>query len=213
MLKVCDTSLVISTIIGFFLCASCVSVPYLDQHQYQGKVKHLIENIYDMSHGQKKLITRSTYTFTKNGRVKFSQTFDANNNVIITKEKKMWFVKQSFPDKEPYYCKTRWKTHNRERISCYTQKQYKQNQSIYYYHDDGLIAKIEEDFSTFNTQYYHYNSKNELSVISIKDQQNQLIDSVLVNCLSKDQFNNCTLLEKRYLISDSLIQIQREIKY
>jgi hypothetical protein len=197
----------------FLLCLSCVSVPYLDQHQLRGPVKQLTESIYNVSNGNKTLLTRSIYAFTKNGRVRFSKTYDANDNVLVTKEKKLWFVKQSFPDREPYYCKIRWKTHNRERISCYTQKQYKQNQSIYYYHDDGSIAKIEEDFSTFNTQYYHYNSEHELKAISIKDKEGSLLDSILVNCESKDRFNNCTKLEKQYTISDSLVYIERLLKY
>jgi hypothetical protein len=195
------------------LCCSCVSVPYLKKHQYHGNVKQLTELEYNLSNGNKILLKQSHLTFTKNGRVKYAQIFDADSNVIVTKEKKLWFVKQSFPDKEPYYCKTRWKPRNRERISCYTQKQYKQNQSIHYYHDDGSIDKIEEDFSTFNTQYYHYNIQNELIAISIKDKKGVLLDSILFKCKTKDQFNNCTALEKRYTISDSLIHIERTFDY
>ncbi|MGM5470353.1 hypothetical protein ACS386_08745 [Flavobacteriaceae bacterium LMO-SS05] len=195
------------------LSYSCVSVPYLDQHRYKGPVEHLTETTYSIHNGQPALLSMSAYEFTKNGRVKFAQTFDAHNQMRVTKEKKLWFVKQSFPDREPYYCKTRWKTHNRERISCYTQKQYKQNQFIYYYHDDGSIAKIEEDYSNFQTQYYHYNTNQDLAAISIKDKNGVLIDSVLVTCKSKDRFNNCTALEKRYTVSDSLLVIERVLKY
>ncbi len=195
------------------LCCSCVSVPYLDQHLYQGDIKQLTETTYLIDNGHPSILNKSTFKFTKNGRVSYAQTFDADNNVIITKEKKLWFVKQSFPDREPYYCKTRWKTQDRERISCYTQKQFKQNQSIYYYNDDSSIAKIEEDYSSFVTQYYHYNLQKELAAISIKDKSGVLLDSVLVTCKSKDRYNNCTSLEKRYTVSDSLIYIERVLKY
>ena len=203
----------LSILVIALFCSSCVSVPYLKQHQYQGNVKELTELVYDIGHGKKILLEKRHFIFTKNGRVKYEQRFDGNNNILVTKEKKLWFVKQSFPDKESYYCKTRWKTHNRERISCYTQKQYKQNQSIVYYNDDGSIAKKEEDFSTFTTQYYHYNTKNELTAISIRDKQDKLIDSIVVRCAEKDQYNNCTSLEKRYTVSDSMMLINRFIKY
>lgn len=195
------------------MCYSCTSVPYLDKHQYHGPVKQLTELVYNVGNGDKTLLEKRHFIFTKNGRVKYAQIFDADSNVVVTKEKKLWFVKQSFPNKEPYYCKTRWKPHHRERISCYTQKKYKQNQSIYYYHDDGSIDKIEEDYSSFFTQYYYYNPKKELAAISIKDKNGVLIDSVLVTCTAKDQFNNCTSLEKRYTISDSVVIMNRFIKY
>ena len=204
-------SLKLSIILLLF--CSCVSVPYLDQHQIKGKVNNLTETVYDASNDNKILLKQTNFEFTKNGRVKFAQSFDAENNLIVTKEKKLWFTKQSYPDREPYYCKTRWKTNNRERISCYTQKQYKQNQSIYYYHNDGAIAKIEEDYSTFFTQYYYYNNQSELTAISIKDKQGQLIDSIKVRCLGKDQYGNCTSVEKRYSVSDSVLLVNRFIKY
>ena len=195
------------------LLSSCVSVPYLDKHQIKGNVKTLTETIYDASNDDSALLKKTNYEFTKNGRVKYAQTVDATSDVIVTKHKKLWFTKQSYPDREPYYCKTRWKPQNRERISCYTQKQYKQNQSIYYYHDDGSIAKIEEDFSIFFTQYYYYDSKKELTAISIKDKQGKLIDSINVRCLGKDQYNNCTSLEKRYTVSDSLLLVNRLVQF
>jgi len=188
-------------------------VPYLDKHQYQGKVKELTEEKYDVSHGDTILLEKRYSRFTKNGREKYGQIFDANGKVTVTKEKKLWFVKQSFPDKESYYCKTRWKTHNRERISCYTQKQYKQNQAIAYYHDDGSIDKIEEDFSTFDTQFYHYNAQHELIAVSIKDKNGVLLDSIQFKCKLKDQLGNCIKLEQRYLVSDSIVMIHRLIEY
>jgi len=195
------------------LCLSCASVSYLDKHGNRGSVKELTESTYSISNEKSDLLKKCTYTFTKNGRVDTSECFGNSNNLLVNTEKKLWFEKQSFLDKEPYYCKTRWKPRQRERISCYTQKQYKQNESIYYYHKDGRIDKVEENFTSFNTSYYHYSSSKELKSITIKDKTGSLIDSILVTCKSKDQFNNCTQLEKRYTILDSLIVIKRDFTY
>jgi len=194
-------------------CLSCASVSYLDKHAYQGSIKALSESTYTVSNEKSDLLKKCSYIFTKNGRVETSECFSSSNDLFVNTEKKLWFEKQSFPDKEPYYCKTRWKPKQRERISCYTQKQYKQNESIYYYHKDGRIDKIEENFTTFNTSYYHYSASKVLESITVKDKRGTLIDSILVHCLSKDQFNNCTQLEKRYTVSDSLIILKREITY
>lgn len=192
---------------------SCSSVTYLDKHQYQSDIKALTESTVAVSNGENVLLKKCNYVFTKNGRVAASECFGNSDDQLINTEKKLWFEKQSFPDREPYYCKTRWKPKQRERISCYTQKQYKENESIYYYHKDGRIDKIEENFTSFNTSYYRYSSSKVLEAIIIKDKAGVLIDSILVKCLSKDRFNNCTQLEKRYTVSDSLIVVKREIRY
>lgn len=192
---------------------SCTSVPHVEKQQYHGAISELSEKVFYISNNEELLRKKIDYTFTNNGRIKTSKIFDINNDLIVFKEKKLWFVKQSYPDKEPYYCKTRWKTKNRERISCYTQKRYKENESIHYYLNDGRIDKIEDNFKSFNTQKYHYNDQDELISISINDKQGVLIDSILVKCNSKDRFNNCIELEKRFTISDSILIIKRDITY
>ncbi len=131
----------------------CASVSYFEKHQIKGPVKSLTSKTFETKFGKSILKEKSEYTFTKNGRIKFSQTFDAENNLIKTVEKKLWFTKRSYPDKEPYYCKTRWKLKNRERISCYTQKQYKKNGLIYYYHKKCTQKKVVDKFTTYETEY------------------------------------------------------------
>lgn len=78
----------------------------------------------------------------------------------------------------------------RERISCYSQKQYKQNEAIYHYNTDGTINKIEDNFTTFYTQYFYYTNK-ELSKIVTKDRNDKLVDEVLVHCETKDEKGTC----------------------
>ncbi len=128
--------------------------------------------------------------FTRNGRIKYSRTVDSLGNLIQETKKKLWFVVELYPNREPYYCKTRWKNKQLERISCYTRKQYKQNEGLYYYNKDGTIDKIIDNFKTFNTQYYYYNNK-QLSKIVVKDNNGKLIDEILIKCITKDEKGTC----------------------
>lgn len=128
--------------------------------------------------------------FTKNGRDKHSKTVDSLGNLLQETEKRLWFVVESYPDRELYYCKTRWKPKQRERISCFTKKQYKQNESIYHYNKDGSIDKITDNFKTFYTQYFYYDNK-QLFKIVIRDKNDKLIDEILVNCITKDEKGTC----------------------
>jgi len=112
------------TLILIFI-QSCATHKYIDKEQLTGSISDMTEITYIMENGNKQLVSRKEMLLTKNGRIKYSETFNANNERIETTEKKLFFEKKSFPDKEAYYCKTRWKPGLRERISCYTQKQYK----------------------------------------------------------------------------------------
>lgn len=153
-------------------------------------IQSAIEEKFEVVDNQKKLIYKKEMVFTKNGRIKTSKTVDAAGNLIQETEKRLWFEKESYPDKEPYYCKTRWKPNQRERISCYTQKQFKENESIYHYHKDGRIDKIVDNFTTFYIQYYYYTNK-ELTKIVIRDKNDNLIDEISVQCVSKDDKGAC----------------------
>ena len=176
---------------------SCASVSFIKKHHLKvEELKTLTIETYHINDDIKILEKKTDHTFTKNGRVKFAQTYNKNDDLIITKEKKLWFTKESFPDKEPYYCKTRWKPNNRERISCYSQKQYKQNEAIYYYNQNGSINKIEDNFITFYTRYYFYNSTGSLSKIEIKDKNGNQIDEIMVKCLEADNKGLCTLQQR-----------------
>ena len=128
--------------------------------------------------------------FTRNGRIKYSKTVDSLGNMLQETEKKLWFVVEKYPNKEPYYCKTRWKPNQRERISCYTQKQYKQNEAIYHYNTDRTINKIVDNFTTFHTQYFYYTNK-ELTKIVTKDKNDNLVDEIVVKCETKDERGTC----------------------
>ena len=75
-------------------------------------------------------------------------------------------------------------------ISCYTQKQHKQNEAIYHYNPDGTIDKIVDNFTTFHTQYFYY-TNNELSKIVTKDKNDKLVDEVVVSCETKDEKGTC----------------------
>lgn len=201
------------SLFAIIVMTACASVSYLDKHQLNTSIKQLTETVYATSNGNETRIKFKELLFTKNGRVAYSHTLNANNDTIQVTEKKLWFEKQSYPDKEPYYCKTRWKPHQRERISCYTQKQYKQNEAIYYYHKNGSIAKIEDNFTNFYTKHYYYDAYNSLTAISIRDNQEVLIDSIQVRCKTKDRYNNCISLEQQHLLTDSLVVINRVIEY
>ncbi|HEU4791688.1 MAG TPA: hypothetical protein VFS71_18530 [Flavobacterium sp.] len=169
---------------------SCATKKYSKKHLLPEGIKSATEEIYVVVNNQKKLLQKKHMVFTKNGRIKYSKTVDSLGNLLQETEKKLWFVVKSYPDKEPYYCKTRWKPKQRERISCYTKKQYKQNEAIYYYNTDGTIDKIVDNFTTFHTQYFYYTNK-ELSKIVIRDKNDTLIDEVLIRCATKDEKGTC----------------------
>lgn len=174
---------------------SCATKKYTKQRLLPEGIKSAIEERYSVVNNEKKLLQKKEMVFTANGRIKYSKTVDAAGNLLQETEKRLWFVVEKYPDKEPYYCKTRWKPKQRERISCYTRKQYKENESIYHYNADGTIAKIVDDFSTFETHYFYYTNK-ELSKIVIKDKSDNLIDEILVSCETKDE-KGCCLKEVR----------------
>ncbi|QKJ63471.1 hypothetical protein [Flavobacterium sp. M31R6] len=153
-------------------------------------IKSATEEIYLVVNNQKKLWHKKHMIFTRNGRIKNSKTVDSLGNLLQETKKKLWFVVESYPDKEPYYCKTRWKPKQRERISCYTRKQYKQNEAIYHYNTNGTIDKIVDNFTPFHTQSFYYSNK-ELSEIIIKDKTDKLIDEVLINCETRDEKGTC----------------------
>jgi hypothetical protein len=153
-------------------------------------IKSLTEEIYLLVNNEKTLLSKKKMVFTKNGRIKHSKTVDSVGNLIQETEKKLWFVVESYTNREPYYCKTRWKPKQRERISCYTKKQYKENESIYHYNEDGTIAKIVDNFTTFHTQHFYYTNKELVKIITV-DKNDKLIDEVLISCLAKDEKGTC----------------------
>lgn len=169
---------------------SCATKKYTHKRLLPDGIKSATEEIFVVEDNQKKLLQKKEMIFTKNGRIKHSKTVDAKGNLIQETEKRLWFEKESYPDKEPYYCKTRWKPNQRERISCYTQKQYKENESIYHYNKNGTVNKIVDNFTTFQTQYFYYSNK-ELSKIVIKDKNDKVIDEISISCVSKDEKGAC----------------------
>ena len=169
---------------------SCATKKYTKKRLLPEGIKSATEEIYVVVDNQKKLLLKKEMVLTKNGRIKHSKTVDSLGNLLQETEKRLWFVVESYPGREPYYCKTRWKPKQRERISCYTKKQYKQNESIYHYNKDGTIYKIVDNFTTFRTQHYYYANK-ELSKIVIRDKNDSLIDEVLVNCMARDEKGAC----------------------
>lgn len=177
-------------LILFFTLQSCATKKYTKIRLLPKGIKSATEEIYIVVNSQKNLLQKKEMVVTKNGRIKYSKTVDSLGNLLQETKKKLWFVVELYPDKEPYYCKTRWKPNQRERISCYTQKQYKQNEAIYHYNTDGTIDKIVDHFTTFYTQYYFYTNK-ELSKIATKDKNDILIDEVIISCESKDKKGTC----------------------
>ena len=169
---------------------SCATKKYTKTRLLPEGIKSATEETFVVANNQKTLLQKKQMVFTKNGRIKYSKTVDSLGNLVQKTQKKLWFVVESYPDREPYYCKTRWKPNQRERISCYTQKQYKQNEAIYHYNPDGTIAKIVDNFTTFQTQYFYY-TNNELSKIVIKDKNGNLVDEIVVNCETKDEKGTC----------------------
>ena len=181
---------VIFIIILLLTIQSCATKKYTKIRLLPDGIKSATEEKYVVENNQKKLVHKKQMVFTKNGRIKYSKTVDSSGNLLQETEKRLWFIVEFYPDNEPYYCKTRWKTKQRERISCYTKKQYKENEAIYYYNPDGTINKISDNFKTFNTQYFYY-SNNELSKIVIKDKNDTLIDEISINCVAKDEKGAC----------------------
>jgi hypothetical protein len=169
---------------------SCTSKKYTVIRQLPKGIKSATEERFSLTDDKKQLLHKKKLTFTKNGRIKHSKTIDSLGNLLQETQKKLWFTVEIYPDKEKYYCKTRWKPHHRERISCYTKKQYKQNESIFYYNSDGTIAKIVDNFTTFQTQYFYY-TNSELSKIITKDKNNKLINELLIKCIAKDTKGTC----------------------
>mgnify|MGYP006168166295 FL=1 len=172
------------------LMQSCASKKYTKIRLLPEGIKSATEEVYVEINHQKRLLYKKEMIFTKNGRIQYSKTVDSLGHILQETEKRLWFIAEYYPDKEPYYCKTRWKPKNRERISCYTKKQFKQNEAIYHYNLDGTIHKIEDNFETFHTQYFYY-SNNKLSKIIIKDKNDTLIDEILIHCEAKDEKGTC----------------------
>lgn len=164
---------------------SCATKKYTKANLLPKGIKSATEEVYNVSDTERKLVHKKEMVFTKNGRIKFSQTVDSGGKLLQTTEKKLWFTVERYPEKDSYYCKTRWKPDQRERISCYTQKQYKQNESIYHYNKNGSIDKIVDNFDTFNTRQFHY-VNDELSKIVVTGKDNILMDVLLIKCLLKD---------------------------
>jgi hypothetical protein len=169
---------------------SCATKKYTTAQQLPDGIKSAIEERFVFLNDQKKLVHKKQMVFTGNGRIKYSKTVDSSGNLLQETQKKLWFTTESYPDKEKYYCKTRWKPNQRERISCYTQKQYKQNEAIFHYNTDGTIAKITDNFTTFHTQYFYY-TDNQLSKIITKDKSGKLIDEFLISCTARDKRGTC----------------------
>ena len=121
---------------------SCATKAYIKKRLLPEGIKSATEEIYVVVNNQKKLLLKKEMVFTKNGRIKHSKTVDSLGNLLQETEKRLWFVVESYPDRERYYCKTRWKPKQRERISCYTKKQYKQNESVYHYNKNAVCGKL-----------------------------------------------------------------------
>lgn len=169
---------------------SCATKKYIDKQLLPDGIKSATEEKYKIVNNKKKLLQKKEMIFTKNGRIKSSKTVDASGKLIQETEKKLWFTVEKYPDKDSYYCKTRWKPNQRERISCYSKKKYKQNEFIYHYNKNGSINKVVDHFKPFHTQYYEY-TKNELSKIIIKDKNDKVVDEILIQCASKDEKGSC----------------------
>jgi hypothetical protein len=173
-----------------FTVQSCATKKYSNIRPFPDKTISATEEVYEIVANQKKLLSKKQMVFTRNGRIKSSRTLDSSGNTVQETEKRMWFIVESYSDKEPYYCKTRWKPKQRERISCYSRKQYKQNEALYHYNTNGTINKIVDNFETFQTQYFYY-TNNELSKIVIHDKNDNLIDEILIQCETKDEKGTC----------------------
>jgi hypothetical protein len=151
-------------LILFALVSACATKKYTKQHFLPKGIKSATEEIYSVVNNQKKLLQKKQMVFTKNGRIKNSKTVDSSGKLLQATEKRLWYIVETYPNKEPYYCKIRWKPNQRERISCYTRKQYKQNEAIYYYNLDGTITKIVNNFTTFTLNIFIILTKNFLKL-------------------------------------------------
>jgi hypothetical protein len=199
-------------LILLLIVQSCATKKYTKKRLLPDGIKEATEVKYTIENNQKKLKYKKQMVFTRNGRIQYSQTVDSAGNLLQETKKKLWFEVELYPKKEPYYCKTRWKPKQRERISCYTKKQYKQNEAIYYYNTDGTIAKIADHFSTFYTQFFYY-TNNELSKISIRDQNDTLIDEVLISCETKDERGACLKEIRTSITGNSKEEIILSLQY
>jgi hypothetical protein len=191
---------------------SCATKKYTKKRLLPEGIKWATEEKYSVVNNQKKLLHKKQMVFTKNGRIKYSKTVDAAGNLLQETEKRLWFEVESYPDKEPYYCKTRWKPNQRERISCYSKKQYKQNEAIYHYNTNGTIDNIIDNFATFYTQYFYY-TNNELSKIVFRDKNDTLIDEVLINCVTKDEKGACLKEIRTSITTNHKEEILLSLKY
>ena len=153
-------------------------------------IQSATEERYEMVGNQKKLVSKTEMVFTKNGRIKTSKTVDGSGKVLQETKKKLWFVEETYPDKEKLYRKTRWKPKQRERISTYAKKRDKASEHIYHYNKDGSVDKIVDNFKSLETQYFHY-SDNELTKTVTKDKDGKVIDEVVVKCTKKDEKGTC----------------------
>ncbi|MGJ5641046.1 hypothetical protein [Formosa sp. S-31] len=204
------TVLLIVAVIGI---QACSSVPYLKQQGINQNLKTLTETYYQIQSDTDSILLKQVhYTFTKQGRIKTSFTRNKQGDTLIKTEKKLFFDKQSFPNTPNYYCKTRWKTKHRERISCYTQKRYKQNEKINWYAPNGRILKSVDNFTSYYTTQYQYTT-DTLKQITIKDTLNTLIDFISINYDNQDSFNFPQLITRRHHVTDSLIKVYRYPEY
>src|SRR3970040_2840286 len=89
---------------------SCTTKKYTKTRLLPEGIKSATEEIYVVVNDQKKLLQKKEMVFTRNGRIKYSKTVDSLGNLLQETEKKLWFVGEKYPNKETYYCKTRWKT-------------------------------------------------------------------------------------------------------
>lgn len=203
-------------LITLLLILSCSTKKFVEKEQLLGHISEISEATYSIENDKKVLLKKKKISLTENGRIKFSETYNANYELIETIEKKLFFYKKSFPDKEPYYCKTRWKPGNRERISCYSQKKHKQNEIIVQYNKDGSIANIKDNFSSFYTYIFDYSNvkkNNELLNLITLDNKENLVDKTIITCIAKDSLDNCIKLEKHYSVSKRTELVERIIKY
>lgn len=181
------------TLFLFFLLItfqSCATKSYTKARLLPQGIKSATVEVYTKAGNEKKLLYTKEMTFTKNGRIRHSKTLDSSGNLLKQTVKKLWFTEELYPGKEPYYCKTRWKFKQRERISCYTKKRYKQNESIYHYNKNGTISKIEDNFSSYHTQHFHY-SNDGLSRIVTIGKNGEVIDEIITNCQTRDEKGTC----------------------
>ncbi|GIZ08701.1 hypothetical protein [Flavobacterium sp. UMI-01] len=177
-------------IIATFVTLSCATKKYSAIRQLPSGVTSATEEKYFINDNHKELQYRKEFFFTKNGRIRYSKTLSASGDLIQETKKKLWFVVEIYPNEEPYYCKTRWKFKQRERISCYTQKRHKKTEAIYHYNKNGTIAKIVDYYPPLNTLHFYYND-TKLTKIITKDRNENDIEELLITCELKDEKGTC----------------------